>query len=91
MPRPFDDTHSYVAVGCVIDDMGGSTSSSRRSKAVAKRSEIKPIRTDEEDFLDSSSSCSSDGEWDDLPPFPDVIGTTRSSTWGQVPPHDCYT
>lgn len=71
-------THSYVAVGCAIDDMGGSTSSSGRSKA--KRSEVRPIRIDEEDFLDSSSSSSSDGEWDDLPPFPDVIGTTRSGT-----------
>jgi hypothetical protein len=28
-----------------------------------------------EDYLDSSSSDSSDGEWDDLPPLPDVIGT----------------
>ena len=74
MPRP-------VTLMLALWGMGGSTSLSRRNKAVANRSKVGassvPVTTDDEDYLDSSTS--SDGEWDDLPPFPvNLIGTTRS-------------
>jgi hypothetical protein len=62
--------------------MGGSSSSRKGNKAVIKGSKVgdgASFKTNEEDYLDSSSSDSSDGEWDDLPPLPDVIGT-RSVT-----------
>ena len=63
--------------------MGGSSSSRRQNKrgnkAVTKLSKAgddASFRIKEEDYLDSGDSNSSDGEWDDLPPLPKVLGKT---------------
>ena len=61
--------------------MGGSSSSRRQNKrgnkAVTKLSKAgddASFRIKEEDYLDSGDSNSSDGEWDNLPPLPNVHG-----------------
>ena len=76
MPHPFRNTVTPTCSATYEQDAMGASSSSSQAKT-AKHPEVEasvPIRVSEKDcFVESTnSSIESSGEWDDLPPLPDI-------------------